>query len=333
MPKILIIPDRLVENVCRKAVEFANTCQSDFDFYVIPNTDKSPSIFNQKYLEVFDTEKYFSELKKINNYEDNDLVIRFYNGILQATNFGLSNLFCAGSKYDDEYPLAAVISLKYLDWEVLEEKYSYEVQKHSILHLIIRCIIGAYTHVDVHMKNNGCIMDFNGDLTSFNMALRKGYYLCEEYQCYQNLMKENYGKSILRLCEKFKNSNYQTIINELIMGDKNIFNNSQIGAVGSNSTSSNNSFQQINYNVPEDLDYDKLHGQLTKLRENLATQAKSPEEFKAIGEVAEAEMASKDKDGNKVVKHLKSAGKWVFDTAKDIGVDVVTELIKKQMEL
>lgn len=122
-------------------------------------------------------------------------------------------------------------------------------------------------------------------------------------------------------------------INELIMGDKNVFKNSQIGAVGSNATSSNNSFQQINYNVPADLDFDKLHGQLGQLKENLASKAKSPEEFKAIGEVAEAELASKEKDGNKVVKHLKDAGKWVFDTAKDIGVDVVTELIKKQMEL
>ncbi|MBD0399987.1 hypothetical protein [Flammeovirga sp. EKP202] len=122
-------------------------------------------------------------------------------------------------------------------------------------------------------------------------------------------------------------------INELIMGDKNVFKNSQIGAVGSNAISTNNSFQQMNYNIPEDLDFNKLHGQLGQLRENLAMKAKSPEEFKAIGEVAEAELASKDKDGNKVVKHLKGAGKWVFDTAKDVGMDLVTELIKKQMEL
>lgn len=333
MPKVIIIPDRIVETACRTAVEFANTCQSDFDFYLTPNTDTPQSIFARPNLEIFDTQTYFSELKRVNNYDDLDLIIRFYNGILQASSFGLTNLFCAGSKYDDEYPLAAIISLKYLDWEVLEEKYSYEVQKHSILHLIIRCVIGAYTHVDVHMKNNGCIMDFNGDLVSFNMALRKGYYLCEEFKCYQNLNKEKYGKSIIRLCEKFKSGNYQTIINELIMGDKNVFNNSQIGAVGSNATASNNAFQQISYSFPENFDFEKLNGQLTTLRENLATKARLPEEFKAISEVAEAELASKEKDGNKVVKHLKDAGKWVFDTAKDIGVDIVTELIKKQMEL
>ncbi len=331
MPKIIIIPDRLIENVCRTAVEFANTCQSDFDFYLIPNTDTSKSIFNKTRIEVFDTEEYFTELKRNNNYNEYDLIIRFYNGVLQAAKFGLTNLFCAGSKYDDEFPLAAVISLKYLEWEVLEEKYSYEVQKHSILHLIIRCIIGAYTHLDIHTENNGCIMDFNGDLVSFNIALRKGYFLCEEYQCYKNLGKEKYGNSIKRLCEKFKNSNYQTIINELIMGDKNVFKNSQIGAVGSNAKSSKNKFQQNIYSLPENIDYNSLSSELNVLKNELTTKAKTADEFKAISEVVEAETASKAKEGNKVIQHLINGGKWVFNTAKDIGVEVVAELINKQM--
>ncbi len=124
MPKVIIIPDRLVKKVCREAVNFASTCQSDFDFYLIPNTVITDSLFKNPYLEIYETENYFSGLKKINNYNDDDLIIKFYNGTLQATKHGLSNLFCAGSKYDDEYPLAAVISLQYLDWEILEEKYS-----------------------------------------------------------------------------------------------------------------------------------------------------------------------------------------------------------------
>jgi len=130
-----------------------------------------------------------------------------------------------------------------------------------------------------------------------------------------------------------RNQPLYPIIKETIMGDRNEFHNSQIGAVGSNANSTSNSFQQINYSVPENLDFEKLHKQLGKLKAKLATIACSSEEFKAISEVAEAEEASKQKDGNKVVKHLKDAGKWVFDTAKDIGVEVVAELIKKQMEL
>ena len=130
-----------------------------------------------------------------------------------------------------------------MDWEILEEKYSYEVQKHSILHLIIRCIIGAYTHIDIHTKNNGCIMDFNNDLVSFNIALRKGYFLCDEFNCFHKIKNEKYGNSIIRLCEKFKSGNYQTIINELIMGDKikvgDISHNSGQIVIGKNITIAN----------------------------------------------------------------------------------------------
>lgn len=121
-------------------------------------------------------------------------------------------------------------------------------------------------------------------------------------------------------------------INETTMGDKNIFNKSQIGAVGSNAKSTKNKFQQNNYSFPENLNFEDLSNQLSKLKDSLKSKANTAEEFKAISEVAEAETAAKSKDGNKVVKHLLNGGKWVLNTAKDIGVEVVAELINKQME-
>jgi len=120
-------------------------------------------------------------------------------------------------------------------------------------------------------------------------------------------------------------------INETTMGDKNIFNNSQIGAVGSKSKAIKNKFQQNTYSLPENLDYDILTQELTKLKEDLRSKANSPEEFQAISEVVEAENAAKSKDGNKAVQHLLKGGKWVLNTAKDIGVEVVAEIINKQM--
>lgn len=107
----------------------------------------------------------------------------------------------------------------------------------------------------------------------------------------------------------------------------------QAGAVGPNASAQNNTFNQMNYQVPANIDFDILGEQLSQLRNKLVSTAQSPEHYIAIGEVAQAETASKSKEGNKVVKHLLGAGKWVFDTAKEIGVDVVSELIKKQMQL
>ena len=105
----------------------------------------------------------------------------------------------------------------------------------------------------------------------------------------------------------------------------------RIGAVGSNAQATNNTFNQQLNQLSEDFDYEKLNVELLRLRGELASKANNTEHFKALGEVAKAEEASKKKEGNNVVKHLKTAGKWVLETAKDIGVEVVAEIINKQM--
>lgn len=244
MPKVIIIADRHVENVCQNVVIYANSCQSDFNFYLIPQIDSDSSPLDKPNLEIFEALKYLEKTKKQSKYENNDLIICFYDGVLKATNHGLSNLFCAGSRYDEDYPCTAVISLKYLGWNILEEKYNYEIQKHSILHLIVCGIIGAYTHLTPH-NDIGCLLDLNLRLTSFNLKIQKGYYLCSksEFGCYDKIKNEKYGNSIIRLCEKFKNNNYQTIINEIVMGDKiqvgDITNNSGQIVIGKNINISN----------------------------------------------------------------------------------------------
>jgi hypothetical protein len=229
MPKVIIIPDSQVENICRDVVNFANTCQSDFNFYLIPQIKSDNTPLDKSSAEVSDTLKYLDNFKKQNNYDSEDLILTFYNGILKATNHGLSNLFCAGSNVADQYPCTGIISLKYLGWNILEEKYNYEVQKHSILHLIVCGIIGSYTNLKPH-SDIGCLLDLNLQLTSFNLKLQRGYYLCStsEFGCYENIKKEKYGNSIIRLCEKFKSNNYQPIINN-IMGD-----NIQVGDITNN---------------------------------------------------------------------------------------------------
>lgn len=230
MPKVIIIAHSQVEHICRQALEFANSCQSDFSFYLIPQVDLNDTPFDGPSVEVLDALKYLDCVKKMYKYDQQDLILSFYNGLLNASNQGLSNLFCAGSRYNEQYPSTGVISLKYLGWNVLEEKYNYEVQKHSILHLILCGIIGSYTDLTPH-DDIGCLLDLNIKLTSFNLKLSRGYYLCskEEYNCYSRVKDSKYGNSIIRLCENFKKSDYKTQVNETILDDK-----IQIGDVRNN---------------------------------------------------------------------------------------------------
>ena len=73
-----------------------------------------------------------------------------------------------------------------------------------------------------------------------------------------------------------------------------------------------------------------LARELSILRTALLERAKGPEEYAAIGVVATAELEAKTGDSSRVAKALGalgSAGKWVFDTAKEIGVQVAAEII------
>lgn len=205
MPKVIIIPDRLVENVCRDALNFANACQSDFTFYLIPPLQDNNSPLTRTTIDISEALKYLDEVKRKQNFKQDDFILSFYNGVLSALEHGVSNLFLAGSRYNEKYPCTGVISLKYLEWHVLEEKYNYELQKHSILHLIVCGMIGAYTHLEAH-DDIGCLLDRNMVLTNFNLKLERGYYLCsnKEFGCHDKIVSEKYGNSILRLCDSFK---------------------------------------------------------------------------------------------------------------------------------
>jgi hypothetical protein len=78
-----------------------------------------------------------------------------------------------------------------------------------------------------------------------------------------------------------------------------------------------------------------LARELPMLRTALLERAKAPEQYAAIGAVATAELEAKTGDSSKVAKALGtlgSAGKWVFDTAKEIGVQVAAEIIKAHIQ-
>lgn len=122
-----------------------------------------------------------------------------------------------------------------------------------------------------------------------------------------------------------------TILNQTIMnGDT--YNVNQAGAVGPNSSSNNNTFNQQINNIPESIDYGKLSQELSLLKKSMIENATEAEHFNAIAEITNAEKATEEKDANKVASNLKKAGNWALDVGTKIGVSLVTEFIKLQMK-
>ena len=93
---------------------------------------------------------------------------------------------------------------------------------------------------------------------------------------------------------------------------------------------SQNSVSYIQNNLTEVAD------ELIRLRAALLERATDPEHYVAVGSIAQAEIAAKAGDGGKVqsaMSGLGTAGKWAFGVAKDIGVNVAAEIIKKSVGL
>jgi hypothetical protein len=84
----------------------------------------------------------------------------------------------------------------------------------------------------------------------------------------------------------------------------------------------------------QSLDFTALAAELAKLRKALLERAQTPEHYTAIGAIASAETETKSGDASKVNRALSalgSAGHWVLDTCKEIGVSLAAELLKSRI--
>jgi uncharacterized protein YjbI with pentapeptide repeats len=106
----------------------------------------------------------------------------------------------------------------------------------------------------------------------------------------------------------------------------------QAGAIGPNTHAHNITFNQLVNQINQSIDLSALAKELSELRQAIKDkQDSSPQADIALGELAKAEIAATEKDTPKVVEHLKAAGKWTMNFAREIGKDVVVAAIKQAM--
>ena len=226
MPKVIIIPHYQYEGEFSNFLDGANTAQSDLKFYLLPPSKTINSPLKEPISDFKALLKFLDSKKKEMDLDTNDLLIAFYDGVITAVDYGLMNLFIAGASPEDEFPCTAVVSLQFISWGILEQKYDYALQRHALFHLVMCCLIGGYTQVEAHNETHGCLLDFNNHLLDFNRKLQMGYYLCSDNQrgCYDAIESYTYGNSIIQLCQTLKEgidqNKLQIIIKELLMGDK-----------------------------------------------------------------------------------------------------------------
>jgi hypothetical protein len=117
-----------------------------------------------------------------------------------------------------------------------------------------------------------------------------------------------------------------------VMGDKYDVKG-QVAAVGKYAQASGNIFQQVWMQEEKNIDLGVLAAELSRLRSEMKQRITGPEQDEIIGHIAAAEKAAKAGDERTVFERLKDAGTWALDCAKEIGVNVASEVIKKSMGL
>jgi hypothetical protein len=165
---------------------------------------------------------------------------------------------------------------------------------------------------------------FHFDKTAFSTskyvdAKTKPFYAPADH--WKWMMEEDDVKEIEQIFITH-NHNYTT------MGDQ--YNVEKAGAVGPFASADNTTFNEVQL-LPDNTNYNELTKEIAELKAYLLSKATSPEHYSAIGEVAKAEEAAKSKEGNKVLKSLRAAGKWVLDGARDVATGVLAEIVKSHM--
>jgi hypothetical protein len=112
--------------------------------------------------------------------------------------------------------------------------------------------------------------------------------------------------------------------NDEVMGDKISIHNSAIGAVGRGAVNYGNvTSTSGNY------DYSVILEEIRKLKDILYSMPQSDAQILALSDIIRAEEAASCEDGQTLIGYLKKLGPWVFDLARDIGVNVISSFIGK----
>jgi hypothetical protein len=115
---------------------------------------------------------------------------------------------------------------------------------------------------------------------------------------------------------------------ETIMGDKYEIHG-QAAGVGRNVKIHTVNFNQIWNESGSSLNLAKLADDLARLRDAMAKESTSAEQFAAVGNVASAEVEARKEQGPTTLEYLSKAGRWALDVATKIGVPVAIEALKK----
>lgn len=109
-----------------------------------------------------------------------------------------------------------------------------------------------------------------------------------------------------------------------VMGDKITINNSVIGAVGNGAVNYGNVTSSS-----EKYDYGLMYEEIIRLKNVIQSLPQSDQQTVALSTIVQAAEAASTQNGVVMISALKRLGAWVFNVARDIGMNVIANFIAK----
>jgi hypothetical protein len=101
-----------------------------------------------------------------------------------------------------------------------------------------------------------------------------------------------------------------------------------VAAAGAHAKAEGITMQQQTAHVAASLDLELLAAELAELRRALGIPSDDPMHLADTRALAQAEIAAKAGDGSTALRHLKSVGKWVLETARSLSVEIAVKALE-----
>lgn len=218
------------------------------------------------------------------------------------------------------------------------------------IHSEFECLRNIFKAISLRLLNVTPFSNASNSLQEyFNISIST--FLKEKRELQGNT--ENFFDYFSQLTAKFRPGELTTIVNqikafnfrrqiedktlnyinieELIMGNKNIFgDNVNVGAIGNNNNLQNLE-QTVNVGAFKDEDYTALVVEIQNLKNTMIEQNVSSPSVTQI--LTDAEIAVANKNDKNILESLKKGGLWLFDFAGRVGSTLVAAILKDQLKL
>lgn len=198
MNEVVLVPDHISRGFLTPLPEILNDCQSGFRFVVMSDTPRS----GYSHPEDARAALCDAHARKVSLALGNeDLLLVFRRQMLSSQEFGLANLFMAGSTLSETPPRVGVISTSFIGRGILASDPMYLTQRHALYHLVVCAILGSFLDLQAH-TDRGCLLDFNNFTPDIKLKINAGYVLCEG--CEEQVDRHDLGGSISQICGALK---------------------------------------------------------------------------------------------------------------------------------